>query len=386
MSRLAYTVTPTSVNLLLDGRMRTINSTHVNFNAIRDWLKKYGANPSGASATYINYLRDLVDIPSFVAKVTEGRVQVGGDKVLFDGKEVAGVICQRIVDMLTQGFDVRPIARFLDKLMTNPTLTARDEMYLFLESGNLPITEDGDFLAFKKVDQNYKSFYDGKTDNSIGSRPSMPRDEVCADRHDTCSRGLHFCSFDYLSGYQGDTGHVVICKINPADVVAIPSDYNNTKGRAWTYEIIGEVPHEECKHVWDNRAVVNAFGTYQQSAPERAPVDDYDADGDHAGYDEYEGYDDMSFGEMPNGDNTDYNAPASSESNEGPETLPVLDIETAGGPVITKVPMKRGDKAFEHGGRTFLKSELKKLVKEHGQRGTQRLTGIPRSTLQGWLA
>jgi hypothetical protein len=33
----------------------------------------------------------------------------------------------------------------------------------------------------------------------------------------------------------------MICKVNPADVVAIPNDYNNTKMRVWTYEVVGEV-------------------------------------------------------------------------------------------------------------------------------------------------
>jgi hypothetical protein len=33
----------------------------------------------------------------------------------------------------------------------------------------------------------------------------------------------------------------VILKINPRDVVSIPSDYNNSKGRACRYEIAGEL-------------------------------------------------------------------------------------------------------------------------------------------------
>jgi hypothetical protein len=32
-----------------------------------------------------------------------------------------------------------------------------------------------------------------------------------------------------------------VVKINPADVVAIPSDYANAKGRAWTYEVVDEI-------------------------------------------------------------------------------------------------------------------------------------------------
>ena len=34
-------------------------------------------------------------------------------------------------------------------------------------------------------------------------------------------------------------------KVNPADVVSIPTDYNNTKARVCQYEVIGELTHEE---------------------------------------------------------------------------------------------------------------------------------------------
>jgi hypothetical protein len=36
------------------------------------------------------------------------------------------------------------------------------------------------------------------------------------------------------------SNRVVIVKINPADVVSIPSDYKNTKGRCCRYEVIAE--------------------------------------------------------------------------------------------------------------------------------------------------
>jgi hypothetical protein len=52
---------------------------------------------------------------------------------------------------------------------------------------------------------------------------------------------LHFCSQEYLPHFGGSDSRVVIVKINPRDVVSIPTDYNNAKGRACRYEVIGEV-------------------------------------------------------------------------------------------------------------------------------------------------
>ena len=67
----------------------------------------------------------------------------------------------------------------------------------------------------------------------------MDRNLVDEDKDRTCSVGLHFASFNYLQHFGGS--RIVVVKINPKDVVAIPSDYNNSKGRTCCYEVIEEV-------------------------------------------------------------------------------------------------------------------------------------------------
>jgi hypothetical protein len=49
----------------------------------------------------------------------------------------------------------------------------------------------------------------------------------------------------------------MVVKINPADVVSIPNDYSNTKGRTWRYEVVGEIPFEKVEAmswpaIWDD--------------------------------------------------------------------------------------------------------------------------------------
>jgi len=67
----------------------------------------------------------------------------------------------------------------------------------------------------------------------------MTRNEVNDDKNQTCSAGLHFCSQDYLNHFGGS--RIMILKINPRDVVSIPTDYKNSKGRCCRYEVIGEL-------------------------------------------------------------------------------------------------------------------------------------------------
>jgi hypothetical protein len=107
----------------------------------------------------------------------------------------------------------------------------------------LPITPDGHFLAYKKVKVDYKDCYSGTMDNSVGQVVEMERNRVDDDKDRTCSTGLHFCSREYLNHFGGE--RVVIVKINPRDVVSIPADYNNTKGRACRYEVIDEIDKEK---------------------------------------------------------------------------------------------------------------------------------------------
>lgn len=171
------------------------------------------------------------------------RVTVEHGVVYLDKKELHNSITTRIIQMLREGFDILPMSLFLENLMNNPSYRAVNELYVFLEKGNLPITEDGHFLAYKRVRADYKDCHSGTFDNSVGNTLEMPRNQVDEDKNRTCSAGLHFCSRSYLGSYNSGTSgfRTIILKINPADVVAIPADYNDAKGRTCKYTVIGEL-------------------------------------------------------------------------------------------------------------------------------------------------
>ena len=141
--------------------------------------------------------------------------------------------------MYKDGFDITPLLAFYSNLILNPSKTAQEELYSFLEKSNLPITPDGHFLAYKKVRGDYKDCHTGTIDNSVGQKVFMSRNEVDDDRNNLCSTGLHFCSLDYLRHFGGE--RIMILKINPLHVVSIPRDYNDSKGRCCFYEVIGEL-------------------------------------------------------------------------------------------------------------------------------------------------
>jgi hypothetical protein len=122
--------------------------------------------------------------------------------------------------------------------MENPSRRAVEELYLFLEHKHLPICEDGDFLAYKSVTNDYKDHHSGRFYNGVGEVLDMPRNAVCDDADVGCSYGFHAGSYEYASTFGGGDSRLVIVKINPADVVSVPKDCDCQKLRTSRYEVV----------------------------------------------------------------------------------------------------------------------------------------------------
>lgn len=255
-----YIVARDSITVMVNGVTHTVNSDHTNYNALREAIREARWDD----------VPDLITPARVIESFAQGSIQVRDGLVLYNGAELHNAVTGRILEMVREGFDAKPLTRFLENLLKNPSRTAVEELYSWLEGTKLPITEDGCFLAYKKVAANYFDFYTGKitnkpaelmTDAEKSALPvtvsgietsiqdgvttlTMPRNMVDDNRNNTCSYGLHFCSLSYLPSYHGGQGRVLIVKINPADVVSIPTDYNFAKGRVTGYQVVGEHANE----------------------------------------------------------------------------------------------------------------------------------------------
>lgn len=233
MSFNSFIRTEDGLSLVINGKPFTVVDAHPKWDDIRDALR----------ASDWDLIPDLINTAKALeqyAGICEIFVDAEAGVVTFNGEEVVGVLVEHIISMMEDNFDITPMVMFLTNLMQNPDPAARMEAYGWMSANGVTITEDGYLLAWKRVGNDYKSFYDGKTDNSIGSIPELDRASCDSDSSRTCSRGLHFCSQAYLPMYHGGQGRVLMLKINPRDIVSIPTDYNNAKGRACRYEVVGE--------------------------------------------------------------------------------------------------------------------------------------------------
>jgi hypothetical protein len=228
---------------------KSVPSSHPNFEKIRDALE--------AGAGY-DVLSPLLDLPSAVIDFMEGSITIADGVLFFNERPLENSLTSRIlafIEAKQEGL-ARPLINFLTKVMENPSRRAVQGLHEWTEKSNLPIHPDGDLLAWKIVNDDYTDCYTGRFDNSIGQIVEVPRNDVDEDPDRTCSYGLHFCSTEYLPNYGPADKRVVVVKLNPADVVAFPRDYNTSKGRACRYEVVGEVPADRAAEFFPDRTFV----------------------------------------------------------------------------------------------------------------------------------
>jgi hypothetical protein len=232
-SSIPYVATDTSITVFLNGKSLTIASDHPNFKAVRQALKtkQYGnletlMNARAAVQKFLSPDKDFALI---------------NDQVVFQGHAFSDLITGKVLKMIAEGFDATPLFNFLRNCMANPFAEARDELLLFCEANGFMIDEDGYILAYKSVRDNYRDIHSGQFDNSVGRVVKMHRKDVDSRRDVTCSNGLHFAALEYAKNFGSGDKRIMVLRINPADVVSIPNDYANQKGRCCRYEVIAEL-------------------------------------------------------------------------------------------------------------------------------------------------
>lgn len=193
-------------------------------------------------------------ITNRLAAITDGMLSVDAltDDVVFtttDGRRlpIVQVFAQKIRTAWQQQDKaaIEVYKKFMIKASNNPNDVSASDLFEFVTVNKLPLSTEGDVLAYKIVKANFKDIHSGTKDHTPGN--VVTEEVVDYNRDVTCSNGLHFCSKDYLPAYggsfgRGDTNKLVLVKIDPSDVAAFPRDYQNAKGRCRKYTVVSELP------------------------------------------------------------------------------------------------------------------------------------------------
>ena len=196
---------------------------------------------------------DSISIGQKVQKWSKGGFEFRGGILFYQGRELNPVISELVQDMIEEGFDETPILNFMANLYENPSNHAVEGLYDWIKHRSLAVTTDGHFLAYKYVSEytgedfidvlsrpvragDYVDSHSNTYRNNVGDTNKMPRNAVNDNRSLACESGFHIGTLDYVKGSK----HIVICKINPKDVVSIPMDSNCQKIRCCEYTVVSE--------------------------------------------------------------------------------------------------------------------------------------------------
>lgn len=182
--------------------------------------------------------------------------KISPESVSYKGEELPLALANKVRSLHSEGLPLNLFERFWQNLQLNPSASSVRELYDFLAYKELPITDDGCFLAHKGLQSDFWSIsgnkqtkvIKGKVDsygriyNGVGETIEVQRRDVDDNREHHCSFGLHVGSLDYAKGFS--QGVVVVVKVNPKDVVSVPSDCNGQKCRVSAYSVVSVFSQE----------------------------------------------------------------------------------------------------------------------------------------------
>ncbi len=277
----AYICTEQTITLVLNGEIRTIqikSKAHRNETLVA--IEKYKRSAQTE--------KDLANLKQFLTPINRIALQADSrlefdDKAMYlkgTTRPIPSHLSNKMLDFINSGLPIDPLVKFWESCLRNPHYIAVNELFNFLEENSLPITDDGAFLGYKKlnlanridipddfeelvvngkgkviningkpvpkaIETAYLEFineinnpvmkdvYSGKITQKLGDFVKIPRVKLNElDRRESCGYGLHVGSFDY--SFSGNVR--VLVKVFPEDVIAC--NEGQAKLRTCRYQII----------------------------------------------------------------------------------------------------------------------------------------------------
>ena len=228
---------------------------------------------------------ELLEVGTIIENWSEGDFQFRDGYLYYEDEQVASQPTDRIIQLIKNGWDHKPMLAYLDRLYQNVSNRAVVESYNWCSHKGLPITPDGYLVGYKGVavysgesitDKMGRPLQDGDLvdrhtgnsfRNNVADECGMNRRKVSDDCTQGCGSGLHIGTYDYACGWAGNSGKVVLVRFDPADIVSVPTDCEFQKMRVSKYTVISiardileeEVYEDECDDEYDE---VNKLDCY----------------------------------------------------------------------------------------------------------------------------
>lgn len=258
-----------------EGGVHSINSGTTGFQNALD------AVLAGDTDAAVTAAVPLLTISARLAEV-DPSYGTDGDVVTRNGVPLSDRLSKTLLGYARTGADgLRALGQFLVRLDNNPSARSVNSLYDFIDQNGLTIDPDGLIVAHKGIRTDGRSVHSGTAfvngvkhvgniPNAVGDVITMPRNQVQDDPSVACHQGLHVGAHAYASSF----GQVLLTvKVDPADVVSVPTDCNAQKMRVCRYTVVSV---NESKRDFAHYSVVDDVDEYE---------DDYcdcpDCEGNH---------------------------------------------------------------------------------------------------------
>src|SRR3954464_1634946 len=99
---LAYVLTSNGVSGVINGKSFSFDNSHINYQKLVDALK------SKDEISLEKYL-DVVESVNRQAKTLNTKIEIIGDTVYYDGSPLHSSLTAKLIHMLKDGFDIKPL-------------------------------------------------------------------------------------------------------------------------------------------------------------------------------------------------------------------------------------------------------------------------------------
>jgi len=247
---MTYNISNTQATIVIEGEVFNIQSDDFRFDQVINLL---GDNDKEGllSILKVNSRAEIIahEDGEFIFNEDDNTIS-------YNGVLIEGTLGDTLKALTQRNFkDLDRFKNFVNRLLKNPSSSSIKELYDFMSYKQLPISEDGYLIAYKGVRHNFYSSHgnirtivkqgsvdgSGRILNNLGDVIEVDRNQVDDNRDIGCSFGLHVGSMDYASSFGAKT---LLVKVDPADVVSVPTDCNYQKMRVCKYEVVSEIENE----------------------------------------------------------------------------------------------------------------------------------------------
>lgn len=152
-------------------------------------------------------------------------------------------------------YSIAPLIEKVSQSLDINDVESMKDLFTFLTKNNLPITVEGNILAYKVLYESATGLlydcYSKTIYQDIGDEVYMSRSFVTVDRSIHCSTGLHVCSIQYAQWFMRGSCTLALVKVDPRDICSVPTD-TASKVRCCRYQILGLISDDELPAVFDD--------------------------------------------------------------------------------------------------------------------------------------